>query len=98
MKYRPREGVVLINLCGTFLLVPTRAASEACPGILTIPVIEVIVWRWMEKGKEYAEILDVLAKFAMKKPEEMQGYLDKILNKLYEKGFLVAAEEDDDAR
>ena len=88
-RYTIRKGIVLTRVCDTHLLVPSREASEECKGIQRIPFFEVIIWKQLEKGKTYDEILDLTSKFMLCSPEEARPKLDMILDKLVSRGFLI---------
>ena len=92
MNYLPKKGIVLVKICDAYLLIPTRAASESCPGIASISGFEAILWRQMEKGAGYEDLLDLLSKFTMQPKEEAALRLEPMLKRLLESGFL--AEED----
>lgn len=92
MKYITRPGVVLTKVCGSYLLVPTRQASEHCPYIIRLTLLWVIAWNVLSKG----DSIDAICKAHMiltKKPEdEVRKKIDVFLKALCDKGFLIAEE------
>lgn len=93
MNYHTREGVVLVHVCDTYLLIPTRLASETCHGIATISGIDAIVWKQLEKGRQYDEILILLSKFFLNRQDMVKERLDSSLKKMEGWGYIVSSEE-----
>lgn len=94
MNYRPRDGIVLLPVCDTFLLVPTRAAFESCNGIMQLSMLDALFWRRLSQGETIQELCKIYAGFFFKQPEDVRPKVEKRLERLYEKGFLVKTEED----
>ena len=94
MNYRLRDGVARVSVCGAMLLVPSRAASEYCPGILRVNFTQRVIWMTLERGQDLAYAASALAKFSFKTVEEIQPKVDEALEKLVSYGFLIAEEDD----
>ena len=93
MNYKPRDGIIFVSICDAFLLVPTRKASEECPHIATLSMLEAIFWKQLSKGKTVAEISELYSHIAFLTLEEARIKVDGILSRLCSKGFLLPVEE-----
>ncbi|MBO4848192.1 MAG: hypothetical protein J5586_03465 [Clostridia bacterium] len=94
MKYKLREGIVQTKICGVFLLVPTRAASESCPHIQKVGLLLYSAIELLERGEPIEKIYQMYQILTKKSDEEVRELVDGQLETLREKGFLVAAEDD----
>ena len=77
MNYKPRPGVVLTQICGVSLLIPTRAAYQDCPSIHRLSLLWAATWGLLTK----------------KTDDEIRARLDKFCLEMYEKGYMIAEEE-----
>lgn len=93
MKYKARPGIVLARICGRFVLIPTRIASQDCSQIMPIPMTWVIAWDLIKKGQPEEKILQSLGIFKKKTDEELRAELYEVCAKLAERGFLIAEED-----
>lgn len=94
MKYKVRPGIVRADICGAHLLIPNREASEACPHVMSISLLTAGLWEGLSKSNSTENIYK-LYKILLNKPdEEIRQIVDKQLLKLYEKGFLLQAEDE----
>lgn len=93
MEYRPREGIELVKVCDTFLLVPTRVASAACPNIARLGFFDAIIWKRLQKGARVDELCAFLGAVQFKDADSVRERVVSRLKALHEKGFLIAAEE-----
>ena len=94
MNYRARPGIVLTKVCGVYLLVPTRAASEHCPGILRLPLPLLFLWLGIRNGVGYEQFWPVFQGLLRKSESESKELVDRSLQKLYEAGYLIAEDEE----
>ena len=94
MRYKTRPGVVLTKICGSLLLIPTRAASEACPHILRLSFISAICWEMIGNGKPIDDIYRVYAILSKKPPEDVHSVVDGILGDLSARGYLITVEDE----
>ena len=91
MNYSPRPGIVRAKICGEYLLIPTRSASEECPEVMRLSLMGAALWEELEKGRELKKLYEVFAILSRKPEEEIRERTDKLLDRLYEKGYLVEA-------
>ena len=92
-EYRPREGVALLNICNTFLLVPTHAVFDKCEGVARISGMEAIFWRRLSEGAGVMDLCGILAALSFKQPEEVLPKVEAKLDRLYERGFLIKTDD-----
>lgn len=91
VKYRHRPGIVMVRICGEYLLVPTREASEICPQIIRLRLMPAALWEEIGKGNGTDKICFFYEKLSKKSKEEVEQQIETILRELYEKGYLVKA-------
>lgn len=93
MEYKPRDGIVKAVICGQTLLVPTRRASEDCPNIASLTMLEGMFWWQLCNGKSIEEICAFYSGVTFKPIEEARPVVEGFFGRLCEKGFVVPAEE-----
>ncbi len=90
MSYKVRPGIVLLEICGTPVLVAKHALWKECPHVVSIPKFWGLVWKLMADGKTDEEAKEVFVK-ALKMPEDKFGTrIDQMCAELSKAGFLVA--------
>lgn len=94
MNFFLREGVSYLSICGAHLLVPSRIASEACKGILTLNFVEAVVWTQMDKGKSPDDVAGTLSLLFRKSADEIAPMIRASLDKLCKYGFLIPVEDE----
>ncbi len=93
MNYRLREGVARVSICGTMLLVPSRAASEYCSGVMRINFTQRVIWKTLERGQTMDDAANGLSMLFLKQPEDVWPKLQSEIDKLVSCGFLIAEED-----
>lgn len=94
MKYVCRPGIVLTKICGQWLLVPTRKASESCPNIIKLTLPAVIIWKMMEKEKTEEDMQRALAILTHKDRDNSEMFVRNIVETFVERGLLIPCEGD----
>lgn len=93
MKYQCRKGIVRVQICGEYYLIPTREASEICPTITRLPLLSAAIWEEVEKGNNTDKLRFAFQTLTHKPEEEIQARIDGILEDLFQRGYLVEAGE-----
>ncbi len=94
MVYRPRPGIVLLNICGVQVLAATRATWEDCKQIRPVPNLCGACWTLMDRGKTSEEAMRYLIDKFHFAEEKVRQKLVPLLDVLCEEGFLIPAEEE----
>ena len=89
MEYKVREGIALLDVCGTHFLAPTHKAFEACPNITRITFLDVIFWKKLSEGAKVEDLCEFYATLSFKQPEEVRPKVESRLERLSEQGFLI---------
>ena len=95
MKYQPRPGVVLVNVCGVRILIPSRSASVHCKKICELPLIWAMTWTMISQGRPDRDIQRLHQIFTKQSDEETQKSLDDFCRRLETLGFLIPLDPDD---
>lgn len=93
MNYVCRPGIVLTKICGQWLLIPTREASEHCPNVIHLSLPSVFVWRMIEKRKSREDIDKAIAILTHKDSGKVREITGSIIGRFIEKDLLIAAGE-----
>ena len=88
-RYKTRPGVVSAMLCGQFTLIPTRAIYDVCGTLQMVPPKWVPLWRMVEHGEPMERIYAFYRPHYRDEPGKADRSVDFVLEKLWEKGFLV---------
>ena len=95
-QYEVRPGIVKTEICGVRLLVPTRQASEACPGVLRLNMIADFAWTILCKTDDPGEAVEKIRKVVAllsKAPDDVViKRVERLLSELCERGFLIETE------
>ncbi len=93
MRYKTRPGVVKVQICGSYLLVPNREASEYCQGVVQLKMLQTMGWEVLEAGGPVKDVYKLFSIFMRQPEEEVRSTVDTFLSRLREKGFLIAEDE-----
>ena len=96
MHYKLRPGVTLVKICGADLLVSTHSSWDKCAGVRPVPLVYAGCIRMLENGMQEEEIVRILSKALKKSPEYIQEKIERVFSDLYQQGFLIAAEDDNE--
>ncbi len=94
VKYKCRPGIVLTKICGQYVLIPTRAASEVCPHVLRLTLPAVFLWGAVKSEKPMSELEHAIKILTKKTDEETREMLQKMLDGFVEKKLLIPVEEE----
>lgn len=89
MRYKLRPGVVALKICGVYLLVPNRAASEFCPGVQKVSLLLYAALELLERGDPMEKIYKMYEILTKQTPDAVKARVDGLLSDLCSKGFLV---------
>lgn len=90
---KTREGIILKNVCDSWLLIAVGEAAQHC--LYVREINDSLAWYWQEiqQGKEKEEIVtDALETFEASE-EMIRKDLDKLIDDLYEMNYLLKEEE-----
>ena len=93
MKYKLRDGIVTVSVCGTRLLIPTRKASEDCPGIATLSLFDRLIISQINKGLSVEELYQFFADISFRPVTDVRAQVDAFIDTFVSKGFLVPDED-----
>ena len=96
MAYKTRPGVTRVKVCGTSLLVPTRAASKECPHVTRLSFLGGLIWRFLESGHSMQDVYTLYATFTHKSNQEVERDVAAFLGMLCDNGFLIEVPDEDD--
>ena len=92
MNYEPREGVVLVTVCGVKLLIPDRKALKYCQNGIRLSFIGLLVWNTVSQGRDMQYAIKILSEISRKQPDQCEEMIMKELDKLVQAGFIVNVE------
>jgi hypothetical protein len=75
------------------VLIPSRAASEACHKVLPLTISGTMVWAGIENNYPIEKVLTGLHIFSKKPDQELIEKIDQFCEKLREQGFVVLRED-----
>lgn len=89
-KYIARDGVIMSLICGRQFLIPTRKAYEdgGCV-IMPVSLIQAGIWMAISGNKGIETAYKLVAALQHKTPDEEIDIVDKIIEDLCEKGYIV---------
>lgn len=88
-----REGILLKNICGAWLLIATGEAAEHCMYVREINDSLAFYWQKIAEGKAKEEIIqETLDRFDVSE-ELARKDLDLLIEQLYSMNYLIREEE-----
>ena len=93
MAYELRPGIVFTNICGEYLLIPNRQASEQCRTIKRLSLIGAALIETLKKKEPIEKVGKVYEILGKKSPEEATQKIMELAEKLYQEGYLVESTE-----
>lgn len=94
MKYKVREGIVLIHVCGEHLLVASRAVWPEVKMIRHLPKVTAMCWDLLSKSVDEKKIAVFIATLMKKPMPEVEEKLVQLWEELYKAGYLVKVAEE----
>ncbi len=94
MRYKTRNGVLLTEVCGEYLLVATKSARQFCPFVTVLNESAAFVWHRLEPGATLPELEAAVAEeYEIGDPDEARRMLLAMLEDLENKGYLLREEQ-----
>ncbi len=93
MAYKLHPGITVLNICGTSMLVSTRAYWEQFPRIRLVPPFWAGCLALMEKGKTDQNVVSSFVRLFHMPEEKVRQRVEKMTVALAEEGYLLPAEE-----
>ena len=95
MHYEPRPGVYMAEICGVYLLIPTREASAYCPGPSRLSLLGIAMWNLLSQGKPLDKLYR--AWLILHKSDDeaaARQAVDAMLEKFCDAGFIILVEDE----
>ena len=96
MVYKTRPGIELVHICGTHLLISTRATWDVCPRVKQLSKGGALIWSMLEREKKPDTITQFLAVISRTPLDEVQERFDTLIEKLLAEGYLWIDDSDDE--
>ena len=85
-----------VTICGTDLLVSTRSSWEECPVVRPVSFLYAGCFSLLETGRNEDDVARILAKALKRSPESIKEKTEKIFADLYQIGFLIKEEDENE--
>lgn len=94
VDYQIRNGIVLEEILGRYLLISTEAAREKCHYIRLIDDITAYYWQMMEQGLTVDEMVECAHKqFGEVTEKQLKEDITELIQVLKELGYLLKDDE-----
>ena len=93
MKYKPRPGIVCTQICGVYLLIPTRRVFDVCDRIEVLTGIRKAAWRSLCNGNTVENLIRGYQIITKCSEEEATAYFRDFCDDLCRKGYLLPDDE-----
>ena len=88
MKYKQRPGIVLTQICGMNVLIPSRLAYPECQRVQKLPLLWAATWDLISHDKDEEDIFKLHRLLTNKTDEEIRQRLDEFFTVMCQKGYL----------
>lgn len=89
MKYKTRPGVILIQICGEYLLISGAEARKYCPYSAQINETSAFLWKLLEQGASEKDMIQAIKEEYDTAELDVEAVVKEYLNHLSEKNYLV---------
>ena len=87
---RIRDGYVLREVAGTFVIISTGSENLDFKGVITVNEVGALIWKGVEAGKSKDEIVEkILSEYDVQK-EVASADMDEFLEQLISKNIIEA--------
>ena len=94
MDYIPRPGIVSVKLCGQYVLIPSRQASDACKSALPLSMAGLMVWNAIVQDDSMEKLQNLYGVFSSLEPEAQLSKIQEFCQKLLKLGFILPKEQE----
>ena len=85
-----RNGIVLTEICGVYLLIADQEARKHCPYIKEISETGAYIWKQMEQNKSPEEIIsDIEEKYDVSDTTDLKTEINTFIQSLKEAGYIA---------
>ena len=95
MTYKPHPGYVLVQVCGSPILVGTREVWESSPVVRPIPKAGEVAWTLLNAGAPWDYIRYTCAKLSHTSLEDAEEKLHALCHTLVKDGFLLEVPDEE---
>ena len=92
MKYKIRDGIVLKNVCGEWLLIAVGKAAEHCLYVRHINDSMAWYWQLIEQGMETDQIVNKALENFEASEDTIRKDVNSLMDQLNEMGYLIETE------
>ncbi|MCR5450711.1 MAG: PqqD family protein [Solobacterium sp.] len=94
-KLRIRNGVVLLEICGAYLLVSDRQAGKHCMYVMEINDAAAVIFRCIEENMTVKETADlIMEEYDVSDRKAVETDIMTCIGQLKEYGYLTEEEDD----
>ncbi len=95
VRYKTRQGIVLTQIAGEYILVAAKALTGTCPYVTQINDSSAFLWERMKNSASEEELLEaVMEEYEIDDPEELRTIIPSFLEEMNAKGYLICEEEE----
>ena len=92
MRYKPRKGIVAVEICGEYLLVPATQVRKYCKGTIHINETAYRIWNLLVKNYSEEDILNYFHNnYEIEDAEEAKQTIKVFIQKMTEQGYIEEA-------
>ena len=89
-KYITRPGVVLTEICGSYMIISAKANLTLCPYLTEVNNTSAFLWNRLRKGADEEELLSaVCEEFEVPDPEAARAAIRAFLDQMLEMNYLL---------
>ncbi len=92
-KYKTRPGVIKEKICGSYLLIPDRKASEYCRHVRQLGLLGSVTWNFVNENRPFDDLYKVYRILTKETDDQIKNRIDHFLEQLAQEGFLIKMEE-----
>lgn len=95
-RYQARDGLVLTQVCGEYLLVAARALRDLCPYVTVVNETSAFLWERLESGATAEELAQAVAdEYEVDDPAAVRQMIADFLRQMQELNYVLTEEQEE---
>ena len=93
-RYITRPGVVLTEICGSYMIISAKANLPLCPFLTEVNNTSAFLWNRLRNGADEDELLKAACEeFEVPEPEAARAAIRSFLDQMLEMNYLLVEEQ-----
>lgn len=94
VKYKTRPGVVLTEICGSYIIISAKANLKLCPYMTEVNNTSAFLWNKLRNGADEQQLLEAACEeFEVPDPKAAAAAIGEFIKQMLEMNYLLTEEQ-----